>query len=352
MLVPSLVMTFAVRNALLLLPFFFCPLAQADRLWLEDGDQLTGKILFMADGKLAFDANATGRVDIPWKKIVTLASDDPVRIDLKGESGEVLRLAIAAGDPGMVRVGGNRMIAVADIQGLLRAREIRREWLFEGNLDVATDIKRQRDDNSNNIDARIDTRILDFDWRHVLKGEYTYETEEDVEAERNYTAEYNLDYFFGHQWYWRVHALAERDYFDNDKRDNEYGSGPGYQFWDDEQGRFGVNLNVLHYRYARHYEDDELAYLNELSPLSFNALGFEWDFKQSLYGTDVEIFTTGSFIHPDFYDIDYLVKSDSGVRYHLNGRVNLSVNVEHDEVKTGDFTDSSNEYTFGIGVDW
>lgn len=345
-------MKIAVRHALLLLPCFFSPLAQADRLWLDGGDQLTGKILYMADGELAFDAKAAGRVDIPWKKIITLTSDDPIRIDLKGENGEVLRQPLAAGEPGTVRLADGRVIAIADINGLLRAREVRREWLFEGNLEVATDIKRQRDDKSNNIDARIDTRILDFDWRHVFKGEYTYETEENIEAERNYTAEYNLDYFFRNQWYWRVHALTERDYFDNDKRDNEYGSGPGYQFWDDEQGRLGVNLNVIRYRYARVFEDEEQAAFNELSPLGFNAVGLEWDFKQSLIGTDMEIYTTGSVIHPDFYDIDYLLKSDSGVRYHLNGRVNLSVNVEHDEAKAAGFTEASNEYKFGIGVDW
>lgn len=322
--------------------------ALADKLWLSNGDVLTGKILYMTDDSLLFDAAATGRVSIAWKKVSTLSSDEPLKIVRKQKGTEDARFVLGRGEPGRVTIPGGEGLALADIKRLLRPRTRHRDWLFEGNLDLSSDIKRERDDKSNSIETRLDTRIIDLDWRHVLRGDYTYETQEGFESERNYSAEYNLDYFFREPWYWRMHVLSERDYFDDNKRDNEYGTGPGYQFWDDEQGRFGVNVTYLRYRFARDFEEEPVT-----DPrLRLNAAGLEWELKQALLGTDIEVHASGNIFFPDSYGITYLLKSNTGLRYYLNGRINLSFNLEHDALKADELVETSDDFTVGIGVKW
>lgn len=339
----------SVRNFFsLLICLLIAPTASADRVRLDNGDQLTGEILYMDADTLVFNASKAGRVDIQWKTIQSLESDEPIKVDIKGKEKRVVRTRLHSGPPGKVRFDDGEEVALSDLNALLRTKKRKRDWLFEGNLDFDTDIKRDRDDKSNNLHAEIDTRIVDIDWRHIFRGDYTYEKEEEVETERNYNAEYNIDYFMNDAWYWRVHVRTERNYFSDNKRDTEYGTGPGYQFWDDEQGRFGVNVGYLRYRYARDYEDE-----TELPDrLRFNAVGTEWDFKHEFLGTDLEIYATGNLYLPDDYDVDYLVLSDTGVRYRLGRWVRLSFDFEHDGLKKGNRTESNDRYGLGIGVEW
>lgn len=321
----------------------------ADTVWLTNGDQLTGEVLYLDSGKLVFDSSAAGRLRIQWKKVKALETTEALNVEIREFPGKsfVTRLRIADGE--QVLMDDGTMSRVSDIVRVVKPRKKRVAAQLEGNLDLSLDMNREPEDANDKIEMRLDTRILDVAWRHGVELDYQYEKEESIETDKSYTGEYNLDYFFRAPWYWRVHTRTERNYYSNNQRDTQYGTGPGYQLRDDEQTSIGVTLDYLRFRYARDVVDEGV-----LLPyrFRFNALGLGWEFRHEWLGTDIELVGNGNVYHPDDYGIDYVLFSETGLRYHLSGLVNLSMTLEFDQFQQEFVTETSKRYLFGIGVDW
>jgi putative salt-induced outer membrane protein YdiY len=84
--------------ALLSAPAF----AGADEVTLKNGDKLTGKVLGMAGGKLAFETAHSGVIKIDWTQVATLKTDDKVKVRLSTK--EIVEGKLAPGGEGRLNV--------------------------------------------------------------------------------------------------------------------------------------------------------------------------------------------------------------------------------------------------------
>ncbi|HEJ5964353.1 DUF481 domain-containing protein [Pseudomonas aeruginosa] len=316
--------------------------ALADTVWLDNGDRLSGEIVLMDGGKLALKTRYAGQVLIDWKDIDTISSDKPLLIKQQGVSGQRSRTLEAAGK-GMVRIvdGGSHTVPLASIRQMVPPRPLVEDLVWEGNLDVKLDSKRN-DSDKDEWKLKGDTRVRHGAWRHVLAGEVEREKKDGRKVEDNWELDYDLDRFFDEHWFWRGSYSQKHDAIDNLERQSALGTGPGYQFWDDELGRFDLVAEIS--RWQLEWRDQPRE--------DFTSYSLEWDYKRLLAGTRLELYSKGTVLVPGIERIDYLLDSEYGLRYRLNSWARLSFLYELDQLRTEGGTQSDRHYLIGVGVGW
>jgi hypothetical protein len=333
-------MTMLSRHLAVLLCCLALP-AQADTVWLSNGDRLTGSIVLLDGGKLIFKTRYAGRLSINWKDIDTLRSEKPLLV--KRADSEVLTSErLEAAGTGMLRVvnGESQTIPLAQVQQLMPPRPLVEDWMSEGNLDVKLKLERN-EDKTDQLRLKGDTRITHGSWRQLLHAEYEREIEDDEVSENNWDLEYDLDRFFTDQWFWRVSNEHHRDEFDDLQRWRGFGTGPGYSFWNNELGRF-----ELIGRFNRVHVD------TTQGDFEFDAYSLDWDFRRLLWGTQVEAYSTATLLQPTISQVDYLFDGEFGLRYRLNEWARLSLLYELDLLASDTDNSSDEQFTFGVGVGW
>lgn len=66
--------------ALILVLAFSSQVSQADQIVLSNGDRLTGKVVSKAEDRLKFHTEYAGDINVDWKDVVSIATDDPVTV--------------------------------------------------------------------------------------------------------------------------------------------------------------------------------------------------------------------------------------------------------------------------------
>jgi hypothetical protein len=322
---------------------------QADTVWLNNGDRLSGEILLLDGGKLVLKTKYAGRVLIDWKNIDTLRSDKALLVKRSGFDSQHSQQLEAAGT-GMVRVvnGRTQTVALADISQLVPPRPLIEDFVWEGNMDAKLELERNQND-TNDYRLKGDSRVSHGAWRHVVKGEFEHETKNNVKVEKNWQLEYDLDRFISEQWFVRTSLFEQRNEFESIDRVQSYGIGPGYRFWDSELGRFEL---IGQYERFQLHGNSAHASNSQADDTNFDAAGMEWDFKRLIAGTRVELYSTGQLALPMIDQVDYVFEGEAGLRYRVNEWARISLLYELNQ--TSGLRDNSAErkYMLGLGVGW
>ena len=134
-------------------------------------------------------------------------------------------------------------------------------------------------------------------------------------VEDNWELDYDLDRFFDEHWFWRGSYSQKHDAIDNLERQSALGTGPGYQFWDDELGRFrpGRRDQSLATGVARSAARGFHLLFAGVGTTSGCSPGPGWSCTAK-----------GTVLVPGIERIDYLLDSEYGLRYRLNSWARLS----------------------------
>ena len=313
----------------------------ADTVWLKNGDRLTGDIVLLDGGKLVLKTHYAGRIMIDWEDIATLNSAKALLVKQTGFEHEVSQ-KLQAAESGKVKVinGGNHEVALKDIQQLIPPRPLLEDFVWEGNLDLDLDLDRD-DNNTDNLALAGNGRVRHGRWRHVLDAEYEHENENGEETESNWQLEYDLDRFISDKWFLRGSYQEEYDDFDELERQTYVGAGPGYQFWDNELGRFELIGQYGRVNLETSYDD-----------ISFDSFVTEWDFKRLLVGTKLEFYSLGDVAMPMVDQVDYIFDGEAGIRYHMNDWARLTLRYELNRVVGLRDRESEEHFMLGVGIGW
>ena len=318
----------------------------ADTVWLKNGDRLSGKIKVFDGGKLLIQTDYAGAVPIDWKQVKTLESDQELLVKQDAWTGEKAKSLQAAEDGSVTLVNGEapKTVALASIQQIIKPKPLVEDMVWKGNVDVAMDYKRA-DKDTDDYDLDFKTTARHGAWRHHAEGEYNREFQNDVVTTDNWTAEYALDYFISDKWYWQGRLTYNRDRVEDISRQRTVGTGPGYQFWDDELGAFSLGslLNRTDYEYSDGKKDN------------FYSLAMKWDYNRYLMGKTVSFFTNGELGKSLEGESDYSLDSEIGLRYKVTEWASLNLKAEKDLIGSSTGSDNSlnkTRYTVGFGVVW
>lgn len=323
--------------------------ARADILWLTNGDIISGSLMYADNKTIEFDSIAAGRLAIPWNQIQSLETKAEVRFVLRG-SHDVLTSRLEKGKNGQVILNDGSEIMLSSIESLTRLKSYIQDWTWNGNFDLSMEIKENQDDDIEEFRGKLNSNVFNTYWRHTLKADIEYKTEDDVETDNNFGIEYSIDYFIDRPLFLRGRGRFERDYFSENQKSGEYSLGAGYQFYDTEQTQFFITAEVSRTRFTYNLVFDNFIQI----PLvfEFNSAGIGWDFKQNISGLQLEVFTFGDVFHPFHINVDYIFHSESGIRHYLTSLITLSLRVELDQYKTFGEIAQSQRFLLGMGVNW
>ncbi|MDQ0126013.1 hypothetical protein J2W17_004987 [Pseudomonas lini] len=316
----------------------------ADTVWLKNGDKLSGKITLFDGGKLLIQTEYAGAVPIDWKQVKTLESDQQLLVKQDAYTGEKAKALHAAEDGKVTLANGDgpKTVELASIQQMLKPKPVVEDLVWKGNVDVALDYQRAEKD-TDDYDVDFKTSARHGRWRHTAEGEYNREFQDDVVTTDNWRGEYSLDRFLTDKWFWQGRLVYKRDKVEDLARQRTVGTGPGYQFWDDELGAFSLGslLNRTDYEYADGGKDN------------FYSVAMKWDYNRYLVGKKVEFFTNGEVGKPLGNVADYALDAEVGLRYKVTDWASLNLKAERDIIKGSDEADlSKTRYTAGFGVTW
>ncbi|ERI54444.1 hypothetical protein N878_02570 [Pseudomonas sp. EGD-AK9] len=317
--------------------------AVADTVWLKNGDRLTGTIKFYDGNKLLLQTDYGGAIALDWKKIATLESEQALLIKQDDFNGERAK-SLQAAEPGKVTLANGdvpKTVELSEIAQIIKPKPLVEDFTWKGNVDLALDYKRAESD-TDDYDVDVKTQARHGWWRHNAQAEYNRELKDDVVSTDNWSAEYALDRFLTEQWFWQGRFEYKRDRIEELERQRTLGTGPGYQFWDNELGAFSIATlaNRSDYVYSNGEQD------------RFYALSVKWDYNRYLIGKAVELFSVGEVGKPLEGVADYTLDAEVGLRYKVTDWASLNMKAEKDIVSGAEGELDETRYSLGFGVGW
>ncbi len=316
---------------------------QADTVWLKNGDRMTGRILLLDSGKLLLETDYADTITLNIKKIATLETKQPLLVKLDTFTTETSKALRPAAEGSVTLINGDtpKTIALADIKQLMTPKPVIKDLRWKGNISFSADYK-QNENDIKDYDLDVSTELRHGLWRHALDTEYDYETKNEAKKTERFEASYALDRFITEKWFWKNKAKYINDHVEELRRQHTYGTGPGYQFWDNELGAFSLSSLINHNKFLFDSGEKE----------SFNSSTLAWDYNRYISGKSFELYTKGEFGVPFTSEIDYVFDSEAGVRYKINSWAAITLKAEWDKVSSqyGDLDDR--RYLIGVGVGW
>lgn len=331
-------------RSLIYLAFLASPSAVlADTVWLKNGDKLTGSIVLFDGGKLLLKTDYAGSITLDVKKIATLESEQELLVKQDDFVGEHAKSIRAAGEGQVELVNGTapKVVALTSISQMLPPKPLVQDLTWTGNLDFSADYKRAENDVED-YDIDLDTKARHGAWRHGIAAEYDHETKDGERKTDRVELNYDLDYFLTQKFFWQGQLKYTHDRVEDLETQRTVGTGPGYQFWDDQLGAFSMTslFNRNDYVFA------------DGSSEHFNSAALEWDYKRYLIGKSFELYTQGEVGAPFVDEIDYIIDTEAGIRYKLNSWAALSLKAEWDKVASEHGNTNERRYLIGLGVGW
>lgn len=322
----------------------YCGGAAADTVWLHNGDRLSGTVRSLSDGKLVMDTDWGGTLSLNWSAVSTLSSQHAITLR-NSQTGENYSVRLAAAEPGYLTVLRDRReeekVPVSRIDEFMKARVKSDRLNWTGNIDAGVDLKHA---STQTQDTRFafNSKLSQGKWRHNLGATWNREKEDASVNTNNYSLRYALDYTFREQFFWQGRASYKRDWVEDLSEQGLIGTGPGYQFWDDELGSFSLSLLAGAFSYG----------YNDGSVDSHFGASLRWDYQRYLHGKTLTLFSHGEAGHSLDEDGIFTLDAEIGLRYALTSWSTLNIGYARDFVSGTRDTLNERRFTTGLGVKW
>lgn len=337
------VMTYTktILGAVLLLSIMTSGAYATDRLFLKNGDRLTGEILSRSPARVRMQTSV-GVLYIKSNTIDRVESGSFTKIDLVGQGTASTPPPIAQPAhettpmPSIETADVETPSPTIDETGLWGAK-------WSGDANVGLEFETGNSDSQNyNIDASTTAK-----WdkhRLGLGADYEFEEEDGIRVtdDRELAAFYN--YFFAEKWFWDNQLKLEQEKVDELDLRSTFTSGLGYQFYD----RDDLALKVT---FGPGYEHED--YANKDATDEFTA-NWTLDYEQGFNDDFVRIFHNHDLGSPADELSSFLFESESGVKIPLRNNIIATGEIEFDwnnDPANGEKEDDTT-YSVKIGYEW
>ena len=228
-----------------------CSPAFGDVMLLTNGDRLTGKIKQLTDGKLVFESDVGGELNVDLSKIRTFSSDAPIEIHFS--DGTVIKQAIVSGAaPGRIGIKATQTLAAQEFD-LTRITSINPpakptpKWhgAVSGGLSLT-----QGNTSTERENVSVDTSRRSENDRITVKADYALGKQEDPDTGEEKTTEdwwrtrLKYDYFVSKKLYVYGDSRYEKDSVAELDRRMVVGVGGGYQWIESDDMSFSTEAGL------------------------------------------------------------------------------------------------------------
>lgn len=220
----------------------FCLLtaiASADELRLKNGDRLTGEVLKLDAGTVAFKTAYGGEIPIKWGEVVAITTQRPLLVAVTATPPRMATLATTTDGRVALREGVTTLseVAIADVVSiapptppLVVTGGVNAGMLWTmGNTDVS----------SVHIDSQVTARRPSD--RYTFDAVVNRATDRGIETARNASGSARYDRFLTKRLFVDANAIFTNDKFRDLDLRTALGAGVGYQLWQTPRGQLSVD---------------------------------------------------------------------------------------------------------------
>ena len=342
---PSSIRT--VLRYALILAICLVPCIQADTLWLENGDIITGEVTGLDAGNLTFKTVYAGVITVSWRHVRTLKTNTPMWVNLIGEDKARLRELHSDGEQFIIvdPDGRERLFSTTwPIASIAQEEPVLEDsWNFGGRVALSLESK-----SGNDIESRyrLDGQVsMDDQWnKNQLKWKVDVERKNDGVWKKDiWELEYNYSRYFTEHWF--TNAAAKQRYHSRENLRNRLNTGvfTGYRFREttSEALLTSLGLSYIQEKYEREGS------LNNI------AIGWRLFHRQTPY-ENLEFFFNSSLYYRIQSNQQWIWEGEHGVRYKLTDNLSLNAtqNIDYDSLPGEDEKKLDSQIKFGMGYNW
>lgn len=220
----------------------------SDEVIFKSGDRLTGKILSIVEGKMAFDSKVAGEITLDINDIQTFSTDEP--LDMLKPDGTVEKVTIAKAEDGSITAiaegADPKKIAVAEMANITPPEKPRWKGAIMAGV---TFVRGNTKSTAANIEAN--TKLRREKDRITLAGGHYYAKQRDNSTRTDSTMlnssflKGQYDYFLSDKTYLLGNLHAERDRIADLELRFTGGAGIGYQWIEKDILSFATEVGIV-----------------------------------------------------------------------------------------------------------
>lgn len=343
-----------IRNVLFLIAVFIlvsagAGYARADVVFFQNGDHLSGKIVKMTDGTLVLKSDIGPKIEIPWEKVYTLETDEPVTMVMGGKTqihghvattptgGMMLKPADEAG------LSGQPVFITPELVKAVNPPEKKTGMTSTGNLNAGLSLATGNSDaQSVHIDGQV--KLRDEKNRYTIGAEADQSKNDGETTEAKARGWFRYDRFFAKKWFLNSNISMEHDDEADLRLRMVLGFGVGKQIFESDERNLSFTLGV-----AAIHED----YRNQPSDTS---PGGTWlvDYNQKIWKDKFQVFHVNEgLVSLDELE-DVVITTRTGIRIPLTDNIKSTaqVNFDYDNDPAPGNGSTDTKYLFNLGYNW
>jgi hypothetical protein len=336
---------------LVFLLLWLSPAAIAGVVELLNGDRLEGELVSLDEEYLLWRSTNFGEQRINKTNIKNIQTDVALKINgnnspchLQPMENEFLRYN--CGDSNRVK-----RASLLRIKTLMPYEEFTKgTYVHHGRLNLWGAYSRGNEVREEwNTQGEFSLRRNDF--RHVVGGEFARASWNHSRPQERWNLRYSLDWFFGEHWFWYNSVLAGADPQRGMRNYTRWGSGTGYQFFDNKTMALSLKSGL-----ALHEESYQLpAELmgNYALADEFMALGVALDFRYNLpWG--VGFFHNNELLQSAEDDPNLQLKTSTGLSSMILDRIYSEFKIDYwlDTDPQPTRQDKDTRMSLGVSYKW
>ena len=321
---------------------FFAINAFADRVYMKNGDIITGDIKHIWDGELTIEPSYADDFEIDLEEIdflegakqftLELINGHELEGELRGKNNQGEQI-IALSD------GSLHSIPLAQLAELDEPEE-EFDWDSEISINGNYD---KGNTNSENLTVKADTTLKIGDHRHFLDLSTARESQDNISTKEQDKLNYNYNWSFNDPWFLGFTSAYERDPIKDLAYRYTLSPGIGYDFWDDSWRFFTLELSVG-------YRNEEVEQKINTSATAGWNIRLSHDFLSG----DLEAFHNHSVYANVSGRKNNVFSSTSGLKYEIIEDLNFNVELEYDweSNPSGNAVKKDVTLLFGVGYEF
>lgn len=337
---------FVCHQATILLLFLLGlnPLAvQSAVVVLDNGDRLSGEILDLSGNVLGFKSPIYGELELPWKRVVELISDEAVVVKLI--DGTITDGRVNLNAQGMLVIEHGEFEASSFLQksdvAMFNPPVIDRVLRLEGRASVGGVFNRgNSEDDSLSFDSVIIARTPDH--RYTLAAEVNEAESNGMTTTSNRLLSAQYDTFLSEKEYLFINAKGERDQLADLELRSSVGAGYGFQFFETDRAKMSTEYGLAYIKEEYKLAPDE----------AFPSLSLGLKYERKFWKKRLVFFNNNDLLLSLEDASDSSAKMKWGIRVPIIKNVNIATqfNVDYDNMPPPGVKHTDTSVVFNIGL--
>ncbi len=321
--------------------------ATADRVIMNNGDRIAGRVVQKDDSTLVLRSSYAGKIQLPWAEVSELYTDEAVEVILSDYTR--MRATITSIEPGRVelRLETTARSTAVDLEEIAYINPsppmIEGGVSYSGKVNLGATITRG---NTESRRAYADTEMVarTRSNRYTLGAVANRATESGYETASNTTAYAKYDHFLDTTWFFYGNGTFVEDEFRDLNLRSSIGLGAGFQFRESKSTNLSLEGGLT-------YVDEDFIVAEDDH---YSAARWALNYDQYVLGQRAQFFHNHEGLLSLEDTGDVIVRSRTGLRFPFTPSLNssLQVNAEWDNSPPPGTERTDLTYLLNVGYQW